>query len=195
MPQARLPDINTAFVMYRREAITNYKSKNYSLCIGSIYALNALLPDKYRVKISDIEYEKKTQKKLLLPCPKCLEQFDFNEIPKVKIIVPTIEQFLTTNETTEIWKCPKCDVTNPFDRNELIKQIPQEPFFIHVVPHPPTQKDGLISRNRFFRKFSVWYWMILNELEERMAQFRDDNWQKESDYYEDEAILDGGEED
>ena len=194
MPQARLPDINTAFVMYRRECITNYKSKNYSLCIGSIYALNALLPDKYRVKISDIEYEKLTQKRYLMPCPKCLEQFDISKIVRKKVLVPTIEQFVTNTELEEIWLCPKCDVANTFDKEELIQQIPQEPFFIHCVPHPPTQKDGLISRNRYHRKFTVWFFQIVTELEERMAQFRDDNWQKEEDYYDGEEQIDGGEE-
>lgn len=180
--------------MYRREAITNFKSKNYSLCIGSIYALNALLPDKYRVTISDIIYEEKTKQKLILPCPLCLKQIDYNKIVKVKTLVPTIEQFVTHTELHETWLCPECDKVSIFDQDALVKQVPKEPYFIHVVPKPPQSKDGLISRSRFFRKFTVWFWQILTELEERMAQFRDDNWQKEDDYYQEEGdIIDGGE--
>lgn len=179
--------------MYRREAITNFKTRNYSLCIGSIYALNALLPDKYRVRISNAEYEKKTKQTIILPCPKCLENIDYNDIIKVKVLVPTIEQFVTHTEQEEIWRCPKCEGVSPFIQGQLVKQIPVEPFFIQVVPQPPQQKDGLISRSRYYQKFAVWFWMIVTELEERMAQFRDDNWQKEDEYYEDSDILSGGE--
>ena len=68
MPQARLPDINTAFIVYRREAITSWKSQTYDACFGSLQTLNGLLPHDYRVMISDSEYYKEINKDMLFTC-------------------------------------------------------------------------------------------------------------------------------
>lgn len=194
MPQARLPDINTAFIMYRREALQNYKSKNYSMCIGCLYSLNALLPQKYRVIVSDIEYDKKTLEKITLDCPKCKETFDFKDIQIFELAIPLTEYLFSDSKKEKIWYCPKCKVRHRLADTEPVRQIQLEPYFLSVVPKPPHQKDGLISRNRYFKKFSVWYWMICNELEERMAQFRDDNWTKEDELYQEGDVIEGGEE-
>ena len=35
-PQARLPDVNTAFITYRREAIVSIKSYDHRSCYGAL---------------------------------------------------------------------------------------------------------------------------------------------------------------
>ena len=189
MPQARLPDINTAFILYRREAITNFKTRNYSMCIGSLYSLNALLPDNYRVVISDQLYEEKTKTKTLVECLNCKESQELSKVKKFKLIIPTTERFFSATSYDEIWSCGKCKQNNRMADTEPIKEILQEPFFIHCVPQPPAHKDGLLSRNSYHKFFSVWYFNMCTELEESMARFRDDNWQKEGDWLDQDSDL------
>jgi len=76
MPQARLPDINTAYITYRREVLVSLKSKNYTSCIGALYALNGLLPEKYRVTISNLAYAEKTEQDLLVICRHCKQKIN-----------------------------------------------------------------------------------------------------------------------
>ena len=195
MPQARLPDINTQYVMLTREAITNFKSRNYSLCIGSLYSLNALMPEKYRVIISNQLYEQKTKTKVLVECLECKEQQELLKVKKFRLIIPTSERFFSATEYDEMWSCGKCKANNRMAQTEPIKEVLQEPYFIHVVPQPPAHKDGLLSRNTYYKLFSVWFWSIFTEVEEAMARFRDDNWQKEGEWFDEEAEMkDTGEE-
>jgi len=58
------------------------------------------------------------------------------------------------------------------------QKILSEPYFLRIVPKPPQRKDGLMDRSTYHSKIAVWIWTFLDELEERMAQFRDDNWSK-----------------
>ncbi len=195
MPQARLPDINTQYVMLTREAITNFKSRNYSLCIGSLYSLNALMPGEYRVIISDQLYAEKTKTKMFVECLACKEQTELKNVTKFKLIIPTVEKYFSGNEYEEMWSCIKCKKNNRMALTEPIQEVLQEPYFIHVVPQPPAHKDGLLSRNSYHKYFSVWFWSIFTEIEESMARFRDDNWQKPGEFYEgEENVKDTGEE-
>src|SRR3990170_1282843 len=71
MPQARLPNINTQYIKFTNEAVNAWKSENYEACLGSLFALNALMPDKYRVLISNQEHKKLTNEQLWNICTKC----------------------------------------------------------------------------------------------------------------------------
>ena len=53
MPQARLPDINTAFIRYRSEVLVGMKKGDWDSMHGSLNGINGLLPQEYQVKISD----------------------------------------------------------------------------------------------------------------------------------------------
>ena len=61
MPQARLPDINTAFIKYRNEVIAAIKRKDYDNMHGSLNGINGLLPTEYQVIISNTKYEELTR--------------------------------------------------------------------------------------------------------------------------------------
>lgn len=63
--------------------------------------------------------------------------------------------------------------------NTSISQtILQNPTFLGIVPDPPQRKDGLMDRMKFNIEIERWAWLVLNELEFKMAKFRDDNWNK-----------------
>ena len=62
-----------------------------------------------------------------------------------------------------------------------------------VVPNQPRRQNGIASvtpahndsgmvmsnAKRFEQEMEVWLWLFNQEIEERIAQYRDDNWQKE----------------
>lgn len=197
MPQARLPDINSQFMRLVSEAITSLKSGNYGFCFGSLYALNGLLPKDYRVRVSSIEYDKLTKPTLKIICPQCKEPTEFDKVKKLNVLAPEIEQIVGGVEYVRSWVCPGCNTQQRIKQSEMVNEKLKDDQFLHVVPKPPSRKEGLSDKTTFHNKVERWVWLFLDELLERMAQFRDDNWQKKDDLYgEDEMDQEStGEED
>lgn len=194
--QARLPDINTAFIVYRREAISSWKSRTYDSCFGSLNTLNGLLPKKYRVVISTKEYDNKTKQDLIACCTKCDAEIDFRSVQVFELIAPFTQSVINGNVKEKVWNCTECKKINHLDDTKIIQKVLQEPYFLQVVPKPPIRREGMMDRTRYHIKFSIWFWTVLGEIEQQMAQFRDDNWHKEGELYDiDTDIGDSGEAD
>jgi hypothetical protein len=187
MPQSRLPDINTAFVTYRREVIRALNYYNYSNCVGALYALNALLPKDYRVQISSSKYTEKTQTDVIVFCKECKQEHKRNSIQVYDLKTTLLIQILSQAKSKKVWDCPSCGCENSLAKTEMAQTVLKQPFFLKVVSHPPERQDGLMDRKSYHSEFSKWVWQTLHELEERMAQFRDDNWQKGE-----ESDIEGG---
>jgi len=187
MPQARLPDINTAFITYRREVLMNLKTKGYASCFGSLFALNALLPEKYRVEISNPTFEETIRAKetLMATCKYCKENFEYKNLHAVQVLLTYETHYVSGQQYEKLWTCTKCHKDNQLGETELVQNVLKKPYFIHVVPEPPQRHEGLMARSTYHTKVTSWVWQFLDEIEERMAQFRDDNWTK-SDTYEDD---------
>ena len=192
MPQARLPDINAAFTKHRNESITSLKSGDYDAVFGALYALNALLPDtvdeddsnklKYRVVISDIEFQKLVKHTVYVECYHCKEDSIFDTVIRFELAPDIDIQVLTKIKKEEVWICPECTKINRLARTRELDLISEtqlkEPYFLGVMPKPPTRRDGLNDRSKFHQAMVKWSWSMLDELEAKMAQFRDDNWTK-----------------
>lgn len=193
MPQARLPDINTAYITYRREVLVSLKTNNYTSCIGSLYALNGLLPEKYRITISNMAYAEKTMQDLLVICRHCKQKLNYKKIKILKVIVPLIEGLVSGQSYHKVWDCILCQKENSLDHTEMIQQVLKEPSFLQVVPRPPNRKEGMKDRTTYHNQFVIWAETLLIELEAQMAQFRDDNWHKGDDPLLDEEVDTEGE--
>ena len=178
--QSRLPDINTSFNTYRTRAIMAIDSKKHTVCIGALYALNGLLPPEYRIDIDDDLYHEKTRTNIFAVCSNkhCNNETDYNLIKISTISVSPAQSLLTGRKEERIWKCPKCKTQNVLHKTKMIKTTLKEPYFLKVVPSPPQRQDGILDRKSFNRSFERWAWTLLDELEERMAQYRDDNWER-----------------
>lgn len=178
MPQSALPDVNTKFIIYTREAINGWKSRNYDSAIGSLYAFNGLLPDeepgKYRVIVDTNEYRNKTKQDLIAICKNCDKEINYNEIRIMNVVSAMIVRIISNVSNVKIWVCPQCNKDNELEETKLIQKILKDPSFITVVPKPPTRKDGIIDRTQFHTKFTVWFWTFLTELEAQAARFRQD---------------------
>jgi len=176
--QSRLPDINTAFNTHRRRVIVAMDQNKFLDTLGALFALNALLPVEYRVIISTQKYNNLTRQDLSAQCVKCQNQIDYSQIKPRKIITtPTMELVSNCKDQT-IWICPKCKTENPTNKTTFTQTVLDKPYYLGVVPDPPNRRDGLIDRFGFDQRYKKWCWQMLYELEEKMAQFRDDNWNR-----------------
>jgi len=184
MPQARLPDINTQYIKYTNEAISSWKGKSYDSAIGSLNALNGLMPEEYRISINTPEYEAQTYFDIKAECKHCKEEIERHTIEPFDLVNSFLTRLISGSNTDKVWICPKCKATNRLLDTTMTKPKLKEPYFIKVVPQPPQRKDGLLDRTRFHNKFSVWFWTCLGEISAEMARFRDDNWTKGDDLSE-----------
>ena len=201
MPQSRLPDINNAFVSYRNDFKTAISKENFASAMGSLQVLNALLPIEYRVRISGEEYHRLAKTKTYKKCLHCEEESE-DEITHVKeILTNSMSSFLLDAKSERLWYCPKCNEWNNIINTPRINQVLDSTMVFGVVPEPPTREAGVASINpikdesgrflsnekRFNFQMKDWLWKFDREIEERIAQYRDDNWQKEQAMNESEV--------
>ncbi len=199
--QSRLPDVNTAFIKHRNGVIEGLGSRNYDKVFGSLYSWNALLPrntnedgtPKYRVTISNTLYNKLTEHKSEAICGHCEHETDFKKIRVFELIAPLIEGVITGNKKDKVWVCSKCKNDNKLSETIISETKLKEPYFLGVVPAPPTRRNGLSDRFHYDRRIKQWAWNFISELEEKSTQFREDYKENQQDF-EDYDMIDGGEE-
>lgn len=207
MVQARLPDINTEFITYRREALVSLQSRDYTRMFTALYAVNALLPPKYQVKISTIDYLQKSQSEVFAECNNCKETYyeEDKERPlkratrviykTIKLetkLLPAFEASLSGKESYKVWKCPICKKENVLSKTKLGQQVKKKPYFLQVVPEPPERKEGIMDRNAYHKKMSQWFGNFVGELAFQESKFREEYVPKGMDLEHDE--IEGGEE-
>lgn len=179
MPQARLPDVNTAFIKWRNKIVTALEAEKYTAALGSLNNFNACLPKEYQVQVSTELYEQKLEaEKLMVQCKHCNEQIEYKTIKKMEILCTPQEQLITNHPTKNVWVCSLCQKENLTIKSEFIKAKLPNPYYLGVVPDPPERKDGILDRFSYHKKIEHWAWTMLGELEFKAAQFRDDSWQK-----------------
>ena len=181
MPQASLPDINTAFIKYRNQAIFNIENERYDSAVGSLFAFNGCLPEEYRVKVSTLEYDQLTKEKLVAKCPYCDEEIEVRNIKIELLLNPLVIDVFTNKQYDKIWNCSKCNHMNRLLDTEMKNYQLEEPSFLGVVPKPPERKDNLMDRKSFSIRYQNWCWKFLDELEVRAAKFRRDYAPKEGE--------------
>lgn len=178
MPQARLPDINTAYIKYRTESIMALKKKEYTIMHGCVTAINALLPPEYQVIISDFEYIKMSKAETTYHCNHCNEDIEKENIKVFNLLPNAMQLLLHGSKTNKVWNCIKCHNLNLLDKTRIAQTILQNPTFLGTVPDAPKRTNGLMDRMRFNIEIERWGWLMLGELEFKMGKFRDDNWKR-----------------
>lgn len=203
MPQSRLIDVNTAWIKHRNEVITSLKSGKYDSVLGSIYAINGLLPDtidektglyKYRVIFSDQEYANAIKPTTNVICYGCNNEFIYETLKFYNRKLSFIEQCITQSRYEKVWICPKCENVNKQKKTKMQETKLKEPYYLGIAPKPPKMLIGLGHRSKFHAKMRQWVLSVLAELESRMALYRDDYLNREESEYEKDYELGGGEE-
>ncbi len=178
MPQSRLPDINTAFIRYRGEAIHALQTKNWSAMHGALNGINSLLPVEYQVVISTQDHEQLAKTEITYACGSCSEAIDKSNVQVFELMPDSMQSLLHGRMFNKVWNCIKCNSTNMLNTTAISQTMLQNPTYLGIVPDPPERKNGLMDRMKFNIEIERWGWLLLNEEEFKMAKFRDDNWNK-----------------
>jgi predicted nucleic-acid-binding Zn-ribbon protein len=164
--------------------------KRWTEVLGALYSLNALLPAEYRVIISDQKYNELTRQSLMITCQKCGKDSDYNKIKIQVLITRSLERFVSGQEHVKMWTCTKCHNSNYLSQSVVKQTVLSQPYYLGVVPYPPRRQDGVKNHLEFDRKMERWAWTMLSELEEKMAQYRDDNWDRGDNDTLDGVVVD-----
>ena len=107
--------------------------------------------------------------------------------PKYRVVVSDIDYRNLTKPTVKC-RCYHCSRDSLYDDVKVFDMLlPLD------LPKPPRRQEGLMDRSSYHRKVTQWAWTMLDELENKMAQFRDDNWTKKDSFDGDEVDEDSGE--
>jgi hypothetical protein len=152
--------------------------------------MNSLLPKEYRITISDDEYYEKMRTETMAVCGACETEYIYENINIFELTVTPFEATITNNKKDKAWICTNnsCKATNRLSQTKIIKAIPESTDHIQIIPKPPTQKAGIRERSKFHKRIRDWIWNAVFEVEERSAQFRDDNWHKANEQMPDEDV-------
>src|SRR3989304_1653918 len=92
--QAKLPDINNAWVRYRNFGLQCIMERNYVGAIAAINEINALFPDAYRVEVNTPKYIQSTQDELVAKCTKCNEETNIAELHIFDLLLTTVNSII-----------------------------------------------------------------------------------------------------
>ena len=170
--------------------------KMYKNCVGAIKAMNSLLPQDdpntekyYRIIFDDEEYQKIESSAFKIECPKCKKELEYDSVNFETINLPIAEQIVSDNKTTAVWICTKCHTMNRLNESLVIENSIQRPFYSRFVPYPPVNDHGLLSQLEYHAKMVEWVWICLDNLEEGFTRFRDDNWKRGDQLFDDPSIA------
>lgn len=170
--QSVLPDLNTALIKFRASVSSHLRERDYTGCFGSLYAMNGILDEEFRVKISTEEYDALVKQDITITCKSCTETIDFLKIKIHNLLVPYHNKLLSGNQYQKIWICPKCKKDNPLSSTAMKQTKLQPGGFLHLVPEPPTREGGVTDRTDYHNKVSQWVWTFVKEIEERCGEER-----------------------
>lgn len=171
--QAKLPDINSAIVRHRTGCLAAMAQLNYSLASTEIGAINALLPEDYKVKEDSEEYDKIIKSQDVLICDSCQKENEYNGIVFYFKAVPISIQLLYSVQTVEVWECSYCKAINPKDGSNRIIREKQNPFYTGYMPKVP-KVSHFGNKLQYKFQFEKWFDIALNELEHKIGLYRTD---------------------
>lgn len=190
MGQSLLIDVNTGFIKHRLTVLGGLLSGNTEAVIGSLNAMNALLPETYRISIDTDEYNARVKGSLVALCSHCKVSkeiddsegkpktvkvptpIDYSQIKVLNLLLSDIEQFISGKTHDKFWVCPKCKKTNRLSETEFEQTTLKEPHYLQVVPAPPMKSIGISDKMSFEIKFERWARKLEAELEASAAKFR-----------------------
>jgi hypothetical protein len=169
-----LPDLNAIWVTYRNRGLAAISGEMYAQAIGCINGMNAILPNDYRIEVNTSKYTELTTERLIAICNACKEQFSRKEIKIVELLNPLVIQVLTNQEYEKVWFCPKCNKTNNVSTTNWIKERLGLPYYLKVIPEPPSRKGGIQDRREYPIAMEKWFYQALEELDHQLGTYRAD---------------------
>ncbi len=192
MPQAKLPDINNAWVRYRNYGIESIDSQNYSGAVAAIYEMISLFPEKYRLEINTEKYEDLEKDTIIYICGGCMAESVLTSVTVFNLTLGLTQSLVSGLESTKVWDCVKCGIRNMLQNTQIIKSQEVKPHYHKVIPEPPNRKQGIMDRTSYDNKMRIWFFKALEETDHQLGKYRDEY--KPIDEDEELETLEGGEE-
>lgn len=188
MGQSLLIDMNSGWYKHKTEVNDGLKTGNYNQVLGSLDALNALLPKEYRVIIDTDDYNRRIESNLLAMCGFCSTMtpdpkgkdkdtegpttFEYSKLKRISLLLSSWDQIAYGKKYDDFWCCQKCNNLNRFSNTRFKQRILRKPFYLQVVPEPPLRKMGIEDRSSYHNKFAKWARLFLSELNAAAQKFR-----------------------
>ncbi len=174
MPQAKLPDINAAWVRYRNYGLQCIDYNNYPGAVAAINEINAMLPQSYRVKIDSREYKELEKDNLTVICTACKAETTPDKLVVFNMRLPIMVNHHGGPKTEEVWTCRDCKSVNNLIKTRMIRKVKQKPFYHQVIPDPPDRKDGVLDRTHYHNEMVKWFFDALEELDHQLGKYREE---------------------
>ena len=171
MPQAKLPDINAAWVRYRNYCLQCIREQDYPGSIAAINGINALLPLNYKVEINDEKYNEMLRDERKIVCTGCKTELKPEDVKVMNIRKPSITNFTGTVQLEQVWFC-KCRHKNRLSETLMRVKEKKKPSYNQVIPEAPTRQLGIVDRTEFHNKMTKWVYLALEELEYQIGKYR-----------------------
>lgn len=191
MPQAKLPDINAAWVRYRNYGLQCIDQRNYSGACAAINEINALFPDEYRVEINTEKHNELMREAIVVVCSNCGTETNYSNIKIFDLLLPLLSSIIAGREYERVWSCPNCKHTNKLQDTKMIKDQHANPFYHKVIPKPPERRSGLEGRRYYHNNMVKWFFESLEEMDHQLGRYRDEYKPVE----ETGDVIEGGNED
>uniref|UniRef100_A0AAT9J762 ORF14 n=1 Tax=Nitrosopumilaceae spindle-shaped virus TaxID=3065433 RepID=A0AAT9J762_9VIRU len=170
-----LIDLNILALKHLDRAYFALYHQDYDACTASLHSVNAALKDGYRVEFNTDKYRAATEHPTLIYCKPCGTKFNKDDIKMWNMLLPLAQQIGSGSTHTKVWTCHECKATNILSESKIEKQILEEPFFLKIVPYPPSRKQNLSDRTTYHIKYKAWFGMAVSELTRQISQLRWDN--------------------
>jgi len=160
--------------------INAYDRDDIVKAIFSFDAINALLPEEYKLEINTEKYNELIRSQITIICDNCKEEFLRYDIKPYEKWFPDFHFFLRsmekkieyghTKNTITYWCCPKCNHERELLRSNIIEKKLQNPYYIGVVPMCPKYEW---HRRREVRKEQIqWFDICVQEIEQKIGLYR-----------------------
>lgn len=190
MGQSVLIDMNSGWYKHKSEFNDGLKTRSYLQVLGALDALNAILPDDYRVRIDTKEYDDAVRGALSAFCNYCETDYpdpadktktvslptkhDAARIVRRTVLLSPELQMITGRKFDTFWRCDTCGRDNLLGGTTFRRTVLRKPFYLKVVPEPPLNAGGIAGKTDFHHKFESWARGFLAELNAEARRFRAD---------------------
>jgi len=169
---SKLPGLSIYWLKYHDIGIRAVSECNYVGAISSIYSMNALLPDEYRLSIDDDKFNEQTRTHLKFVCSFCENEIEDKDVRTFDLLLPLILSLCVNKKYLKAWNCGKCNESNFLEKTKFKKIENESPFYYKVIEQAPIRPDGISGRTMYHNKFVSWFYSSLEELDHQLGKYR-----------------------
>lgn len=169
---SKLPSLAIYWLKYHDIGLRAIAERNYTGAIASIYSMNALLTDDYRISIDTAKFLEVTKAQFKVICFHCKHETDRNGLKVYDQFLTNLDSLISGKKSERVWRCIECKTLNVLLTTKLKKLENANPFFYKIIPEPPNRPQGIEGRTIYHNKIVTWYYRALEELDHQLGKYR-----------------------